>query len=104
MLTVLKGLSRQERKALTNELLSSSNPNVSSAAMKKFLKVKKLAAMPRSVDNGAINAGVRRQLYDAVGATLNMIGSSTSGLVAQAASSDGSDELLFGTVNAYETQ
>jgi hypothetical protein len=106
MLTVLKGLSRQERKALTKELLGSNNQNINNVAMKEFMSVKKLAAMPRRVDNTAINAGIRRQLFEAVGATLNVVGSATSGLIAQATSGPATrvGDLLFGTVNAYETR
>jgi hypothetical protein len=81
MLTVLKGLSRQERKALTKELVGSNNLNISNTAMKEFLKVRRTATMPRRVDNTAINAGIRRQLFDAVGSTRNVIGSSTGGLI-----------------------
>jgi hypothetical protein len=104
MLQILKGLSRQERKALTKELVGSNNQNIRNQAMQDFMKAKRLAAMPRRVDNHAINAGVRLQLLEAVGATLNVVGSTTSGLIAQAVSGGGSDELLFGTVNAYETE
>jgi hypothetical protein len=103
MLNVMKGLSRQERKTLTKELVGSNNQNVKNVAMQEFLKAKRLIAMPRRVDNSSVNAGVRRQLLDSVGATLNVVGSSTSGLIAQA-TNGGSEELLFGTVNAYEVE
>jgi hypothetical protein len=99
-LEILKGLSRQEKKRLTEEILRSTNPGLSNAKMKLLQLAKKA---PVRYPPKAISDGVRKQLMDSIGAVGNVTGSATGGLI-KSAMSDSNEEYIVGLVSAYETQ
>lgn len=100
MRSVLQGLSRQERKKLTEEIIRTSDGGINHAALRKLLPLQKSKTR---FDTSAINDGIRRQLMDAAGAALNVVGSASSGLLSQAVASDNED-FIVGLVNSYEVQ
>lgn len=100
LLTVLKGLSRQERKKLTEEIIRAHNPTVTGQEMKVLIS---RGIFPKRYHNKEISKGILRQLTDAVNATMGVVGSATGGLIGQAMSSETRDDLLFGVVDSYET-
>ncbi len=97
---ILKGLSRQERKRLTEEILRSTNPGLSNSKMKLMQLAK---AAPKRYEPKAISAGIRKQLMDVIGAVGNVTGSAISGTINQAVSV-ANDDYIVGLVSAYETQ
>jgi hypothetical protein len=100
---ILRGMSRQERRRLTEELLESNNPGLSRSKIKDLTNLK-TKSFPKRYSTRAINVGVREQLLNAVGAMGNVVGSATSGLINQATTiSDGNDDYLVGVVNSYQT-
>jgi hypothetical protein len=103
-LEVLKGLSRQERKKLTEELIRANNPGMSDQEIKVLLSRNILPKnMQRRFSNDAIGTAIRKQLLDSVNAGMGVVGSSTSGLISQAGPPGKIGDLLFGIVNAYDT-
>ncbi len=93
MKAVLKGLSRQERKRLAEELVRSQNPGISNKQLK--LLVSK-GIYPKRLAQGQVAEAIRRQLLDAAGAAMSFSGSALSGVVR-----DGF--LVIGFANAVET-
>lgn len=80
MTAVLKGLNRQQRKKLAEELIRSQNPGISNSTLK--LMVSK-GIYPKRFPSGAVPLAVRQQLLDAAGAAMSFVGSATSGVVRQ---------------------
>jgi hypothetical protein len=74
----LKGLSRQERKRLTEEIIRANNPNISNKFLKSLVAAGKY---PKRFSNVAISNTMRLQLKDAIGASLSFTGSATSGVI-----------------------
>ncbi|MFK5947349.1 MAG: hypothetical protein QM500_01100 [Methylococcales bacterium] len=74
----LEGLSRQERKRLTEELIRHSNPKISNKALKALVAAGKY---PKRFTSFEISQSIRLQLKDAIGATLSFTGSATSGII-----------------------
>lgn len=73
---VLKGLNRQERMRLTNELLSINRPEMT----RKLIKLKqKMGDMPKRYTSSEIRQGTITQIQDALGAALSVAGSAMSG-------------------------
>ncbi|MCS3419606.1 hypothetical protein M2399_004633 [Pseudomonas sp. BIGb0450] len=73
---VLKGLNRQERVRLTNELLSINRPEMT----RKLIKLKqKMGDMPKRYTSSEIRQGTIAQIQDALGAALSVAGSAMSG-------------------------
>lgn len=103
MLDIVRGLSRQERKRLTEELLRSQNPGISNAKM-KLMRLANAKDFPKRFSNGAITAGMRKQLLEVLGSMGNVTGSATSGVIAQSASGGPDDGYIVGIARAYETQ
>ena len=101
LLQIIKGLSRQERKRLTEEIIRSQNPGLSNSK-RKLMQLANQA--PKRYPGGAISAGIRKQLLDVVGAMGNVAGSATGGVIAQTVSGGSSDEYMVGLARAYETQ
>lgn len=97
---VLQGLSRQERKRLTDEIIQASEGGINHKALRGLLPLQKSRSR---LDNSAINAGIRRQLMEAAGAALNVLGSASSGLISQAVASDNED-FIVGLVNSYQVE
>lgn len=100
LMTVLKGLSRQERKKLTEEIIRAHNPRVSGQEMKVLIS---RGIFPKRYHNKEISKGILRQLTDAVNSTLGVVGSATGGIIGQAMSSEPRDDVLFGILDSYET-
>jgi hypothetical protein len=100
LLTILKGLSRQERKRLTEEIIRAHNPTISGQEMKVLIS---RGVFPKRYHNKEISKGILRQLTDSVNATMGVVGSATGGLIGQAVSVESRDDLLFGIVDSYET-
>jgi hypothetical protein len=73
---VLKGLNRQERVRLTNELLSINRPEMT----RKLIKLKqRMGDMPKRYSSAEIRQGTIAQIQDAIGAALGVAGSAMSG-------------------------
>jgi hypothetical protein len=73
---VLKGLNRQERVRLTNELLSINRPEMT----RKLIKLKqKMGDMPKRYTSSEIRQGTIAQIQDSLGAALSVAGSAMSG-------------------------
>lgn len=103
-LEVLKGLSRQERKRLTEELVRASNPGLSNHEIRVLIGRNILPkGVTKRMSNDAISSGVRKQLLESVNASLGIVGSATGGLMSQIGPTGKFSDLLFGVVNAYET-
>jgi hypothetical protein len=57
------------------------------------------------VTTGMLNsAGIRKQLFDVLGAVGNVTGSATSGVISQIASGASDENYIVGLVRAYNTQ
>lgn len=79
---LLRGLSRQERKKLTNELLALRDPSLTA----KVLKLKQRAGViPKSYSAGQIRHATFTQLKDVLGGILGVAGSYQNGHVGNAA-------------------
>ena len=101
LLQIVKGLSRQERKRLTEEILRSQHPGISNNKM-KLMRLAKSA--PKRYAGDAISRGIRQQLFEVVGAMGNVTGSATGGVIAQGVSGGGSEDYIVGVARAYQTQ
>ena len=77
-LTVLKGMSRAERKRITQEIIRVNHPGISNGALKAMVRAN---AYPKRYSNIQITEALKLQLKDALGATLSFTGSATSGVV-----------------------
>jgi len=78
---LLRGLSRQERKKLTTELLTLRDPSLTA----KTLKLKRRAGvLPKSYSAGQIRHATLTQLKDALGGILGLAGSYQNGHVGHA--------------------
>ncbi len=74
----LKGLSRQERKRLTEEIIRANNPGISNRMLKSLVAAGKY---PKRFKNIEISNTLRLQLKDAIGAALSFSGSATAGII-----------------------
>lgn len=74
----LKGLSRQERKRLTEEIIRANNPGISNKILKSLVAAGKY---PKRYSKLEISSSVGLQLKDAIGATLSFTGSATGGII-----------------------
>lgn len=101
LVDIIKGLSRQERKRLTEEILRSQNPGLSNTKL-KLMQLAKQA--PKRYAGGAISAGIRQQLLEVVGAMGNVAGSATGGVISQTVSGGTNEDYIVGLARAYETQ
>jgi hypothetical protein len=102
-LEVLKGLSRQERRKLTEELIRVNNPGISDQEIKVLMSRNILPnKLSRRYSNDQIAKAVRKQLLDAVDAAMDFASSSTNGLISQAGQTGKVGDYLFGVVNAFE--
>jgi hypothetical protein len=75
---VLKGLGRQERKRLTEEIIRANNPGISNKVLKALVAAGKY---PKRYAKLSISNSVALQLKDAIGATLSFSGSAVSGVI-----------------------
>jgi hypothetical protein len=78
MIEVLKGLSRQERKKLAEELIRHQNPNISNSALKTLVRA---GVYPKRFSMQSVNVAVTNQLRDALNAAMSFTGSAMSGLI-----------------------
>lgn len=74
----LSGLSRQQRKRLTEEIIRANSPGISNKVMKALVAAGKY---PKRFTNFEINNSLRLQLKDAIGAALSFSGSATGGII-----------------------
>jgi hypothetical protein len=75
---VLKGLSRQERKALTEDIIRVNNPGISNKALKALVAA---GTYPKRFGKVELSNTARLQLKDALSATLSFVGSATGGVI-----------------------
>ena len=75
---ILKGLSRAERKRLTQEIIKTNHPKISSKIMKSLIRAGKY---PSRFSQVQINNALSLNLKDAIGASLSFSGSAISGNV-----------------------
>jgi len=90
LVAILRGLSRQERKLLTEELIRAQNPGISNQRLKALVRA---GIYPKRYTGAAISEGVKHQLTDALGATFSFAGSASSGV---------SRKFVLGVVEALE--
>lgn len=74
----IKGLSRQERKRLTEEIIRANNPGISNRILKSLVAAGKY---PKRFKNIDISNTLRLQLKDAIGASLSFAGSTSGGVI-----------------------
>jgi len=77
-MSVLKGLSRTQRKRLTEEIIRVNHPGISNGALKAMVRSN---MYPKRYSNIQITEALTLKLKDALGATLSFTGSATSGVV-----------------------
>lgn len=75
---LLKGLSRAERKRLTEEIIRANHPQVSGKMLKSMIAA---GMYPKRFANSQITYALGLQLKDALGASLSFLGSASSGSV-----------------------
>ena len=75
---LLKGLSRAERKRLTEEIIRANHPGISSKMMKSMIAA---GAYPKRFTNPQISQALVLQLKNALAATFSFTGSASSGAV-----------------------
>lgn len=97
---ILKGLSRQERRKLTQEVLRMQNPGADIAELEAMAQ---RGIFPKRFSNADISRDAKKQLLDAVGAVAGFTGSATGGIISKAIPKGPPGELSFGVVNAFET-
>lgn len=78
MTEVLKGLSRQERRRIAEEVIRIENPGISNSMVKTMLRAGKY---PKRFTQLQVSEAVRLQLKDALGASLSFTGSAMGGVV-----------------------
>lgn len=76
--SILKGLSRAERKRLTQEIIRLNHPAVSNKILKSMVKN---GRYPKRFSGLKITQSLQLQLKDAVGASMSFTGSALSGNV-----------------------
>lgn len=82
LLEILKGMSRAERKRITEEIIRVNHPKVSNRLLKQMIRG---GQYPKRLSNTSINTALMLHLKDAIGATLSFSGSASSGIVRNAA-------------------
>jgi hypothetical protein len=75
---LLRGLSRAERKRLTEEIIRANHPGISAKMMKSMIAA---GTYPQRFSNPQISQALAMQLKDALGATFSFTGSASSGAV-----------------------
>lgn len=75
---VLNGLSRQERKRLTDEVNRLNHPGTSAARLRELTRS---GALPKRYSNAQLSHSIQLQLKDAIGATLSFAGSALTGTI-----------------------
>lgn len=94
MVEVLKGLTRQQRKAVAEEAIRAANPGISNKLLKAYVAAGKY---PKRFANDAISTAVRNQLKDALNAAMSFVGSTMSGVVRQVS------QYVVGVAQSVET-
>lgn len=91
MTEVLKGLSRHERKRLTEEIIRMENPGISNKLLKQMVRA---GTYPVRFTEMQISNAVRLQLKDALGAAFSFSGSVSSGVAR---------DFVVGLAKSFET-
>lgn len=81
MVDVLKGLTRQQRRALAEEAVRLQNPGISGGQVKMLVRA---GVFPKRFSTVQVTQAVRNQLRDALGAAISFTGSATGGFAQQA--------------------
>ena len=92
MVEVLKGISRQERRRITEEIIRLQNPGISNSALKTMVRA---GAYPKRYLEISVTRAVQLQLADALSAAMSVAGSAKDGAV---------KELTVGVVSSFEIQ
>lgn len=77
MVSVLKGLSRRQRKRIAEDLVRVENPGLSNEMLEAMVRA---GAYPKRFRQLDVSRAVRSQLKDALSAALGFTGSATGGL------------------------
>ena len=77
-LSILKGLTRSERKRLTQDIIRLNHPSVSNKILKRMIRS---GHFPKRYNGIQITQSLKLQLKDAVGASMSFTGSGLSGTV-----------------------
>lgn len=93
----LREMPRAERKRLTEELIRAAHPGISNAAVKAYLRA---GVYPKRYGQAEISRFLRRQLLDAVAATMSFSGSALSGVIRNPSRIQ---DLVFGISTPLET-
>lgn len=93
----LKGLSRQERKRLTEEIIRANNPGISNKALKALVAA---GQYPKRFTNFDISNTLRLQLKNAIGAALSYSGSATGGVIRDP---NRIKQFIVGVIEEFET-
>lgn len=75
---ILKGMTRSEKKRLTEEIIRIDHPKVSNKMLKRMIRD---GVYPKRYSDESINTALMLHLKDSIGATLSFAGSATSGNV-----------------------
>jgi len=78
LLDILKGMSRSERKRMTEEIIRINHPGVSNKVLKQMIQG---GVYPKRYSTNSINSALMLHLKDSVGATLSFAGSASSGTI-----------------------
>lgn len=78
VLDILKGMTRAERKRMTEEIVRINHPGISNGVLKAMIRS---GEVPKRFSNHTINHGLMLHVKDAIGATLSFSGSAFSGTV-----------------------
>ena len=75
---ILKGMTRAERKRLTEEIIRVNHPGISNGALKSMVRMN---VYPKRYSHIQITQALPLQIKEAIGATLSFTGSATAGTV-----------------------
>ena len=85
----MKGLNRQERRRLTEEIIRSQNRGISNGQLKAMISA---GLYPSRYTGVQVSKGVQKQLLDALGAAISFTGSAVGGIVGKAVSGSDSEQ------------
>jgi hypothetical protein len=80
MIEVLKGLTRQQRRQLAEEAVRLRNPGISTGEMKVLVQA---GVYPKRFTTLQISKSVQKHIIEALGASFDVVGSATNGILRQ---------------------
>lgn len=78
--SILQGMTREERKRLTREIIKVNYPGISNGALKKMIRS---GAFPKIYSRESINTALMLHVKDAIGASFSFTGSAFSGVLGE---------------------